>query len=103
MVELEHGRQLTLLPDGRASTMVFTSSEQSRAFVQRLPAFRPRGADEREMTLGELWDAEGETGVPQRRLDGELHGRLVRSASLLLLPLLAMPMGLAAKRSRRSS
>jgi lipopolysaccharide export system permease protein len=40
--------------------------------------------------------------MPVPRLAAELHGRLVRAASLALLPLLAVPMGLAAKRSRRS-
>lgn len=104
LLELENGQQVTLFPDGHASTLSFTNSAQSRPFIQRLPAFRLRGADEREMTLEELWAARESPAPPvaRSRLDGELHGRLVRSASLLVLPLLAMPMGLAAKRSRRS-
>jgi lipopolysaccharide export system permease protein len=105
LMELEEGQQVTLLPDGETSTLSFTNSAQSRPFVRRLPLFRLRGTDEREMTLGELWAARNlpDPPVARARLDGELHGRLVRSASLLFLPLLAMPMGLAAKRSRRSA
>jgi lipopolysaccharide export system permease protein len=104
MMELEEGQQVTRLPNGETSTLSFASSAQSRPFVRRLPIFRMRGVDEREMTLGELWaaDASSDPPVARRRMEGELHGRLVRAASLLLLPLLAMPMGLAAKRSRRS-
>jgi lipopolysaccharide export system permease protein len=104
LVELEDGQQITLSPGGEASTLRFTNSAQSRPFVRRLPIFRLRGVDEREMTMHELWAARSlpDPPVPQRRMEGELHGRLVRSVSLLLLPLLAMPMGLAAKRSRRS-
>jgi lipopolysaccharide export system permease protein len=103
LVELEDGQQLRLEPDGRVTTLDFASSAQSRPFIHRLPGFRLRGADEREMTLHELWRARHSPDPPvgRARIDGELHGRLVRAASVLVLPLLAMPMGLAAKRSRR--
>lgn len=104
-LELEHGRQVTVLADGRVSTLDFAGTDLSRPVAVRLPGFRPRGADEREMTLRELWAARHGPEPPSvapSRLDGELHGRLVRAASLAVLPLLAVPMGLAAKRSRRS-
>ncbi len=107
-LELERGQQVTLRPDGRVSTLGFAGSDLSRALSVRLPGFRPRGSDERELTLGELWaarhgaDPPPMTPVRGSRLDGELHGRLVRAASLAVLPLLAVPMGLAAKRARRS-
>ena len=107
-LELEQGQQLTLRPDGRVSTLGFAGSGLERPLSVRLPGFRPRGSDERELTLDELWDgsrlgaedpAARERGA---RMEAELHGRLVRAASLAVLPLLAVPMGLAAKRSRRS-
>lgn len=104
-LELAHGQQLTVLPDGRVSTLDFAETDLSRPVAVRLPGFRPRGADEREMTLRELWAARHGPEPPpvaSSRLDGELHGRLARAASLAVLPLLAVPMGLAAKRSRRS-
>lgn len=105
LIELEEGQQITRSPNGRVSTLSFGSSTHTRAFVQRLPIFRGRGADEREMTLQELWSARSmlDPPVQRRRLESEFHGRLARAASLLLLPLLAMPMGLAAQRSRRST
>ena len=107
LLELERGQQITLSPNGDVSSLSFAGSDQSRPVSVRLPGFRPRGADEREMTLGELWAARHgpeprpAAVPPPTRLDGELHGRLVRAASLAVLPLLAVPMGLAAKRSRR--
>lgn len=105
LIEFEEGQQITSFADGRVATLTFGNSAQTRTFVQRLPLFRARGADEREMTLTELRAARGATEPAAQpwRLDSEFHARLVRSASLLLLPLLAMPMGLAAKRSRHSS
>ena len=106
VLEVERGRQITLSPGGRVSTLDFAGADRSGAAAVRLPGFRARGSDEREMTLGELWAArhgpDPSSPVRPSRLDGELHGRLARAASLALLPLLAVPMGLAAKRSRRS-
>ncbi len=104
LLTLNEGQQITLMPDGQVSTLRFVGSDQSRPFTRHLPLFRLRGTDEREMTIAELWAGPQSLDPPRgrTRLDSELHGRLVRSASMLVLPLLAMPLGLAAKRSRRS-
>ena len=103
VLELDGGERITTHPDGRVSTLAFGTSGISRPYEVKLAPYRPRGADEREMTLPELRRALAEPDPPVARgkLRGELHGRLVRSASLPLLPLLAVPMGLAAKRARR--
>jgi len=67
--------------------------------------FRPRGNSVRELTLPELWqgmhDGNATTLAPSR-LAGEFHGRLARSLLLPLLPLLAIPLGMAAKRGGRA-
>jgi lipopolysaccharide export system permease protein len=110
VLQLEAGSQITVSPGGEVNTLQFGDSSVTRPFSLAIPAFRSRGDDEREMTLDELWTATGgpprtPTGggepIPHRRLVGELHGRLVRSFSFALLPLLAVPMGLGAKRTRR--
>ncbi|MFC0408032.1 LptF/LptG family permease [Roseomonas elaeocarpi] len=100
---LEGGEQLTTLPDGRTRSSRFTDATTLRDVALILPPFRERGADERELTMDELWrggSAAG-AGIAPSRLRSELHGRLARAASLPLLGLLAVPMGLAAKRARR--
>ena len=103
LLELENGEQLETRADDRVQTLTFGSTATRRSLGPRAAAFRPRGNDEREMTLGELWSArEGpHPALSRRRLDGELHGRIVRSLSLAVLPLLAVPVGLAAKRVQR--
>ena len=68
-------------------------------------AFRARGADHRELTLPELWDKRHDpdadlAGTAAERRS-ELHGRLARALSILLMPFLAIPMGMAAKRQRK--
>jgi len=66
--------------------------------------FRPRGEDERELTLIELW-RNRETpppGVRSSEMLGELHDRLVRSLSVLFLPFLAVPFALGPRRARRA-
>lgn len=103
LLDLRGGTQITTWPDGRVATLAFGQSASARRFTLHLPVFRARGGDEREMTLDELWQARHlpEPPVAHGRIEGELHGRLVRSLSLMVLPLLAVPMGLAAKRARR--
>jgi len=69
-------------------------------------SFRPRGGSVRELTLTELWAGmqdPGATSLSPHRLAGEFHGRLARACVLPLLPLLAIPLGMAAKRGRRAA
>ena len=66
--------------------------------------YRARGRDERELTSSELWSARDRppVGISVATLDAEFHGRLVRTATMLFLPLLAIPLGLGGGRARRS-
>ncbi|MDZ4372416.1 MAG: LptF/LptG family permease [Phenylobacterium sp.] len=103
-LELRDGQQLRFDSNGRPETLSF------EAFTMQLPMtgparlLRARGGDERELTLFELADQArtGESTIPGETLKGELYGRLARAFGLLLLPLLAVPLGLAAKRSGRA-
>jgi lipopolysaccharide export system permease protein len=65
---------------------------------------RPRGGDEEELTLPELLSESRSPGslIPKRVLQAELYARLARSFAIPLLPLLALPLALAAKRGRRA-
>lgn len=75
-------------------------------FTSAAAPFGPRGRNERELTLGELLDGgvttAGVTPPGETRIAGELQGRLARIAALLLLPLLAVPLGMSAKRGERT-
>ncbi|MEZ5935779.1 MAG: LptF/LptG family permease [Alphaproteobacteria bacterium] len=67
------------------------------------PPFRPRGQDERELTLGELWSWQG---APPKRsspaeMAAELHSRVVRIVSILFLPFLAMALGATSPKRRQ--
>lgn len=66
--------------------------------------FRPRGEDERELTLPELWKALDRPikGIDPEEIAAEFHGRLARILSLPLLPLLALPLAVARRRAKRS-
>ena len=65
---------------------------------------RPRGGDESELTIPELVNEIGrpDAMIPKRVLRAELYARLVRSLAIPFLPLLALPLALAAKRGRRA-
>jgi lipopolysaccharide export system permease protein len=67
-------------------------------------ALRPRGGDEQELTIPELIGEMNrpDAMIPRRTLQAELYARLVRSLAIPFLPLLALPLALAAKRGRRA-
>lgn len=68
--------------------------------------FRPRGNNERELTFDELYGGrlpKAAAPLSEAKQAGELQGRLARTLSLPLLPLLAVPLGMSAKRGKRTA
>jgi len=103
LLTLENGTQLRDPPGEAPQVLRFGRLTLDRDFALEAPPFRDRGGNERELTLTELW-AEMRapfTVIPRDQLAAEFHARIVRAVTLPLLPLLAVPMGMAAKRARR--
>ena len=102
---LEHGERLTENHKGQFAITRFDQFVYEAPLVGGAQALRARGGDERELTLGELWGEMHKTGGPIRRetFAAEFYTRIIRALSLPLLPLLAVPLGLASKRGRRGS
>ena len=75
-----------------------------REIVAGSEALRPRGGDEEELTLPELLSESRRPDalIPRRVLQAELYARLTRSLAIPLLPFMALPLALAAKRGRRA-
>ncbi|NJN06379.1 MAG: YjgP/YjgQ family permease, partial [Rhodobacteraceae bacterium] len=65
--------------------------------------FRSRGGTDAELTIPELYRAidNPPPGTSYDQARTELHSRLVRSISFIFLPLIAIPLGLTTRRSRR--
>lgn len=63
-------------------------------------SYRPRGKDERELTLPELWEARSDPppGIRVAEIRAEYHARIVQILSVVFLPFLAMPLGLGGGR-----
>ena len=99
-----HGAvQIRTDPGRNPAVGTFERMVLDRPFARNTPLFRSRGDSERELTMEELreeWRNPAST-IPRSRLQAEFHARLVRSLSLPFLPMLAVPMGMAAKRSFR--
>jgi lipopolysaccharide export system permease protein len=66
--------------------------------------FRARGEDERELTLPELWAARDAPpdGIKPNEIISELHGRMVKIMTILVLPFLAVPLSLGGGRVGQS-
>jgi lipopolysaccharide export system permease protein len=104
LLELEDGLLVRESDVGQIWTGRFEKAVINADFRTGAAPFRARGGSVRELTLGELWSgmqAPASSDLSPQRLAGEFHGRLARSLVLLLLPLLALPLGIAAKRGGR--
>lgn len=68
--------------------------------------FHARGGAEKDMTFTELWrnkDDMNRTQIERNAINGQFHWRLMHSLTFLLLPFLAMPLGIANKRNPKST
>lgn len=103
LLDLREGQMLDVAADGELAHLRFGSATFNEDFSMRAPAFRARGDSERELTLPELWSGMRSVApsLSHEELASELYGRLARVLSLPLLPLLAVPLGIASKRGRR--
>ncbi|MDR6286626.1 lipopolysaccharide export system permease protein [Methylopila jiangsuensis] len=90
-------------PGGRPSSLRFTDLVFDKTFALEAPPFRPRGGNERELTLSELWSEMGDpaSATPDRKLSSEFHARLARAAALVFLPFLIVPLSMTMRRQSR--
>jgi len=97
------GVQIMTDENGRTSVLTFDQFNWPLDLSSELSPFRWRGKDERELTLTELWRGieAAKNGAEKAELRSEFEARIVRSLSLLFLPLLAIPLGQAGRRGRR--
>ncbi len=104
-LSLRDGVRIGARKDGKVDSVRFDSFVMQTDLTGAAALMRARGGDERELTLNELASqaAEPEPVIPRRKLLSELYGRFARSLVLPFLPLVAFPLGLAAKRGRRTA
>ncbi|MGB5102768.1 MAG: LptF/LptG family permease [Steroidobacteraceae bacterium] len=107
LLELSDGMILRDNADGGISTMRFAEGRIDEDFAATPPPYRARGQSVRELTLPELWHGRAtgsgnDAASEDHERAGELQGRLARILLPPLLPLLALPLGMAVKRGRRA-
>ena len=106
VLKLQNGVQQLMPPDSAdgSGEVVIRFREFETTFANPDDDFRPRGEDEREMTLYELWSAldSPPPEIDPWEISSELDGRLVRIAILPVLPLMAIPLAIGRVRSQRS-
>jgi lipopolysaccharide export system permease protein len=104
ILKLKDGVRAELPADGGdARTLTFSDLSWPVA-TGEVAEFRPRGRDQRELTLPELWSAQPSADSQPRaeEIAAELNARLVIIASVPLLPLLAASLALIGRpRSER--
>lgn len=101
-LRLINGVAVSIGRDEGEISATFDSLVLEREFDIDGAVFRPRGGSERELTQGELLARmRGGEGLPPARpaIAAEFHGRLVRALAVLGVPLIAVPLAVAGKRS----
>jgi lipopolysaccharide export system permease protein len=91
--------------DGRnATVLTFDRLDVPLDLALGPTSFRPREG-ERELTIFELVRARHDPppGMNRNQIDSEINARIVRVVSLLFLPFLAIPLGIASRRARRGA
>lgn len=88
-------------PPGVVATFKTTDTPLGRISTK---LYRPRGDDERELTLLELASAlvDPPASITMPELRSEFHKRLVMVASILVLPFLALPFAMGRRRGQRA-
>lgn len=88
---------------GETSTSVthFAQGLVAHSLAPGAPPLAERGDSVRERTLPELWQAMHLDSAPAKSA-AEFHSRLARAMIFPFLPLLALPLGMASKRGRRT-
>jgi lipopolysaccharide export system permease protein len=105
LLELDNGMIVRDSPDGTVRVVRFSQGRINEDFTAVPPPFRARGGSVRELTLPELHADSARVmraSLNGAEVAGEFHGRTARTILPLLLPLLALPLGMAAKRGRRA-
>ena len=101
---LRNGRRMLQSANGDFNILQFETFTTKAPLAGSSALLRARGGDERELTLGELAErAKSDNSIlPRATVLAELYARLARAIFLPFLPLIAFPLGLAAKRGRRA-
>lgn len=105
ILTLQDGEQTIFSPDGSPPQQLQFDRFGITLFTGENIGFRPRGKDARELTLPELfllWKNPPKQ-IPENQIGANIHFRLVQVMTLLILPLLAIPLGLSAGRSSQVS
>jgi lipopolysaccharide export system permease protein len=110
-LKLEDGVQQFVPAADPESTAPESSTVRFKNFTSDLKGYepkpdRPRGEDERELTIPELWANLGTKtkvgSIDPWEIAAEFHGRIARILSTFALPLVAVPLAIGRRRSQRS-
>ena len=104
-LELADGRQVSTTIDQAVYVTAFSRFIIELPLAPNQKLLRERGGEVSELTLLELAQrgfAKAPPALPRQTLLAELYTRLARALALPLLPLLAVPFGLSAKRAGAS-
>jgi lipopolysaccharide export system permease protein len=106
ILRLQNGRLVDLTdPSDRPRAMTFDSQDIT-IDLPNFKAFRARGSEYLEWTIDELWDRMNNPAIApeqRNRARASFHMLLVQTMGFLLLPLLAIPLGITSHRAPKAT
>jgi lipopolysaccharide export system permease protein len=106
LLKLEQGRQVLIDPLGEQIEALNFDSFDLEIDLPAIGVFRERGGDEREATFGEVVSFLGRETRASSPLYDEyragLHWRIIHPLSFLVMPILAIAMGISGRRKSSS-
>ncbi len=106
LLKLEQGRQVIIDPLGEQIEALNFDSFDLEIALPAIGVFRERGGDEREATFDEIVSFLGRETPASSPLYDEyragLHWRIIHPLSFLIMPILAIAMGVSGRRQRSS-
>ncbi|CAK7192055.1 hypothetical protein COMNV_00238 [Commensalibacter sp. Nvir] len=103
-LELNQGENLTLTAQNKNNLTKFKRATRILQQSDKKLTFRKRGDDERELTITELYKQlhNHTNAISLSNIRAEFHFRLIRSLSILSIPVLATGLGVIKKRKKNN-
>ena len=102
VLRLKDSRQIEMTPEGPKARAISIAQQDIPVTLPEVGPFRKRGSHYKEATLLELIDVvrtqTPETFEDYHKFNANLHWRILHSALFLVIPMMAMPLGVVNRR-----
>ncbi len=100
------GQRVTIVDESTSTSILSFDKTQWQLATFAFETVSPRGSlSSKELTLPEIWSIRDNppSEINRSEMTVDFHGRIAQIVSVLILPLIAIPLGLGSSRARRAT